>query len=107
MFTFNYQEIIEKAIIKVIPKTKIKATRKIISAIFSCRIPEFSSLVRIDIKENRLLAANKIQVTPVNSSIMDTSLYLDILSVVRTIRQNPKRLEDVFRMCCDLPFVII
>ena len=98
---------IEKAIIKIIAKTNNKATTKIMSAIFSWRIPEFSLRVRIDIKENKLLAANKIHVTPVNSSILEISLYLDILSVVRTIRQKPNRLEEVFKMCCYLPFVII
>ena len=98
---------IEKAIIKVIAKTNNKATTKTMSAIFSWRIPEFSLLARIDIKENKLLAASKIHVTPVNSSIFETSLYLDILSVVRTIRQKPKRLEDVFKMCFDLLSVII
>jgi hypothetical protein len=58
--------------------------------------------VRIDKKENRLHAINKIQATPVNSSIIDAPLNFDILREVNTIRQNPIKLEDVFRICGDL-----
>jgi len=43
----------------------------------------------MDKNENILLAVNKIHVTPINSSGMDTSLNLDIFNDVRTTRQNP------------------
>ncbi len=43
---------------------------------------------------------------PVNSSIIDTELYFDILREVNTTRQNPNRLEDVFKICSDLLFAI-
>jgi hypothetical protein len=62
--------------------------------------------VRIDKKEKKQLAINKIHATPVISSILDTSLYFDIFREVRTIRQNPNKLDDVFRICCVLLFVI-
>jgi hypothetical protein len=58
--------------------------------------------VRIDKKDKRLLAINKIHATPVSSSIIDTSLNFDILSEVKTIRQNPIRFEEVFSICDDL-----
>lgn len=97
---------IEKAIIKVITKTKNKDTIKILSAIFSWRRIDFSLTARIDIKENKKLAASKIHATPVNSSIIEASLNFDTLSAVRTTRQNPNKLDDVLRICCEFPFAI-
>jgi hypothetical protein len=96
----------EKAIIKVIVKTNNKAIIKSMSAIFSYRLLNFSFVVRMERKEKRLLAINKMHATPVNSSINVTSLNLDILSEVKTIRQNPNKLDDVFRMCSDFLFAI-
>ncbi|MEO8664918.1 MAG: hypothetical protein ABI462_05420 [Ignavibacteria bacterium] len=91
-----------KAIKKVIVKTKSKAIKKIISAILSYLEPSNSLLVRIDRKEKMLLAVKKIDAIPVSSSIIVISLYFEILSDVRTIRQNPSRLDEVFSMCADL-----
>jgi len=51
---------------------------RIISAIFSNVSTNFIFSVRMDKNENILLAVNKIHVTPINSSGMDTSLNLDI-----------------------------
>jgi len=92
----------EKAIINVIEKTNNKATIKIFSAIFSYLIIESSFFARIDKKERKLLAINKIVATPVNSSIIETSLYLDIFREVKTTRQNPNKFEEVFKICPDL-----
>ncbi len=72
------------------------------SAIFSKERICFSLLPRIDKKENKLLPTNNIQQTPVNSSITDTSLNFDILSDVKTTRQKPNKLEEVFKICWEL-----
>ena len=39
---------------------------------------------------------------PVNSSIIDSELYFEIVIDVRTIRQNPIRLDDAVRIWVDL-----
>ena len=62
--------------------------------------------MRIDKKENIALPTKKIHAIPVNSSIIVTSLNFDILREVKTIRQNPNKLEDVLRICDDLSFAI-
>jgi hypothetical protein len=93
------QNIIEKAIIIVIAKMKNRAIIKILSATFSKSILFFSFFARIDKKERRLHAINRIVATPVNSSIIVAELYLDILSEVKTIRQNPNKLEEVLKIC--------
>lgn len=60
----------------------------------------------MDKKEKIQLEIKKIHAIPVISSILDTSLNFDILSEVRTIRQNPNKLDDVLKICCDLLTVI-
>jgi hypothetical protein len=57
-------------------------------------------------KEKRLLAINKMHATPVNSSMSVTSLNFEILREVNTIRQNPSKLDDVFKICSDFLFAI-
>jgi hypothetical protein len=103
---FIHQNIIEKAIINVIKKTNIKAIIKIFSAIFSLRTDKFSLLERIDKNERIALAIKKIVPIPVNSSIIETALYFDILREVKTTKQNPNKLEEVFKMCSDLLLAI-
>lgn len=56
----------------------------------------------MDKNEKMLLTIKKIVPIPVSSSIMDTSLYFDILREVNTTKQNPNKLEEVFKMCSDL-----
>jgi len=80
---------------------------KILSAILSYLNANFSLVVRIDKKEKKQLDIKKIQATPVISSILETSLSFDILSEVKTTRQKPNKLDEVFKMCCDLLIVII
>ena len=53
------------------------------------------------------LTINKIAATPVNSSIIVLSLNLDILREVKTTRQNPNKLDDVFSIWDDLLSVIM
>ena len=91
---------------KGIVKTNSNATIKTLSAMVSYRISNSSFAVRIDKKEKKQLIASKMQATPVTSSIMDVSLTFDILREVKTPRQNPNKLEEVFRICCDLFFDI-
>jgi hypothetical protein len=98
------QKITEKAIAKVIKNINNKAIIKMISAIFSNDPINFIFFDRIDKNENILLIVSKIQATPVNSSMRDTSLNLDIFSEVKTTRQNPNKLEEVVKICCDLLF---
>jgi len=44
------------------------------------------------------LTIKNILATPVDSSIRVNLSYFDILSEVKTTRQNPNKLEDVFRI---------
>ena len=60
----------------------------------------------MDKNERMLLAIKKIVPTPVSSSMIDTELYFDILREVKTTRQNPNKLEEVFKMCSDLLLAI-
>ena len=78
--------------------TKIKAPINILSAILSYRTLFFSFVERMDKNEKKQHAINKIQATPVTSSILDSSLTFDILSEVNTTKQNPNKLEEVFNM---------
>ena len=80
----------------------IKAAIKKISATFSERILNFSFSDRIDKKESMQLPINKIAATPVNSSINVDSLNLEIFREVKTTRQNPNKLDDVFSIWDDL-----
>lgn len=76
----------------------IRAIKKKISAYFSNFRPEDSLVLLIDKNESRLLAISKTEAAPVNSSISDISLYLLIFNEVKTMRQNPSRLDEVLRM---------
>lgn len=76
----------------------IRASKKNMSAYFSNLKPEVSLVLLIDKNDSRLLAISKTEAAPVNSSISDISLYLLIFNDVKTMRQNPSRLEDVFKM---------
>ena len=84
----------------------ISAIKKIISATLSKRKLNCSFNVRIDKNERKLAAINNIEVIPVNSSIIVSSLNLETLSDVKTIRQKPNKLEDVFNICVDLLFIL-
>jgi L-rhamnose mutarotase len=73
-----------------------------LSAILSNRTLLFSFVERMDKNEKKQHAINKIQATPVTSSILDSSLTFDIFSEVKTTKQNPNKLEEVFNMCDEL-----
>jgi hypothetical protein len=98
---------IENATMKVIPNINMSAAINILSA--SSSKPE-AILTFVDLrdkKEKRLHAIKRMQAMPVISSILVTLEYLDILSDVSTTRQNPSRLEEVFRMCWGCRFGIV
>lgn len=88
----------------VVTKSKNSPERKITSATFSKR-SLFDFLLRIDRKESTLLIINMTMATEVNSSIIVFPFRLSTLKDVRTIKQNPNRLEEVFKMWGDLSFL--
>jgi hypothetical protein len=45
---------------------------------------------------------NSMAITEVNSSIKYDSIRSAICNDVITKRQNPKRVADVFKMCCEV-----
>jgi hypothetical protein len=62
--------------------------------------------VRIDINENRDDNVNNNAMMVVHSSINVTSVLLARCRDVSIKRQNPSKLADVPRMCCDVLFAI-
>ena len=60
----------------------------------------------MDKNERILLTIKKIVPIPVSSSMIDIALYFDILREVKTTRQNPNKLEEVFKICSDLLLAI-
>jgi hypothetical protein len=50
---------------------------------------------------------SKTATTEVNSSIKYLSVMSAICNDVITNRQNPRRLAEVFKICCDVKFAII
>ncbi len=60
----------------------------------------------MDKNERTLQLINNIQANPVNSSISVTLSNFVILREVKTIRQNPNKFEDAFRICVELLFAI-
>ncbi len=72
--------------------------RKTASAIRSYLKLKFSFNERMDRNEKKLLTIKRIEASPVHSSIKVTSLNLETFSEVSTIRQKPKRFDDVFKM---------
>lgn len=62
----------------------------------------FESLVLIDKKEKKHETANRIATNEVTSSMMLDSVRLPICKEVITKRQNPNKLAEVLRMCCEV-----
>lgn len=69
------------------------------------------SLIRFDVRieENEMMQekVSNTAMTDVSSSMMCVSILLAICREVITKRQNPRRVADVFRICCDVLFAII
>lgn len=85
---------------------RVSAMRKIKSAVFSYRALTCSFKVLIDKNDKKLQTISNKAAIPVHSSISVASLYFEILREVNTIKQNPNRLEEVFKICGDLLFSI-
>ena len=91
----------------MIVKIRIKARRKIESAILSYLKLSFSFELRIDRKEKKLHVIRSMDATPVHSSMSVSSLNREIFRDVKTIRQNPNRFDEVFKICGDLLSVMV
>ncbi len=83
--------------IVVINKTERPDMKKN-SAIFSYRMLSLSLLLRIDKNDNILLTIKEMVAMAVNSSIRVVCFSFKIFNEVKTIKQSPKRLEDVFKI---------
>jgi len=85
----------------VVIKSTIRPERKSKSAqrsIFNERLV----LLRMAIKESKQLLMKMTIAKAAPLSINDDSLRLDILTEVNTMKQNPNKLAEVFKMCGDL-----
>ena len=74
--------------------------RKMKSATFSYRILG-SLLLRMDKNESTQLIMNRMMANAVSSSTKVVSILLFMLIDVRTIKQSPRSVADVLRMCGD------
>jgi len=66
----------------------------------------FSLEAYIDRNENKQLNPKKTEITPVISSMKETTLKPEILKVVNTTKQNPSRLDEVPKMFADFSVAI-
>ena len=87
-------------------RIQINAIRKKYSAIFSSFASLIGFSVLILMNENIELITRNIATKEVISSRRLFSVLLDIWSEVMMNKQNPKRLAEVFKMCCDVLFAI-
>ena len=81
----------------VMNKTK-RPVIKIKSAIFSYFSVSLLLLLRIERKDKRLLVIKDTVAIAVNSSMSDVCFSLRTLSEVSTIKQRPRRLDEVFNI---------
>jgi hypothetical protein len=86
----------------VVKKRKNNPTKKIVSAKPSSRPSEL--FLFIAKKESRLLIINMTIAQAVSSSIKVACFISIIFLEVSTMKQSPRRLEEVLRMCGDLVF---
>ena len=61
----------------------------------------------MDKNDKKLDDVSNMEATPVNSSMSVRSPNFEIFSEVKTMRQKPSRLDDVFNMWEDLLFAIL
>ena len=90
----------------VIPKL-INPIKKTISATRSNFSERISLLERIERKERIQLIINVKADKPVISSMIVAVVNLEILIEVNTTRQNPSRLDELFKICGDFSAAII
>lgn len=82
----------------VVIKRKINPKKKKMSAIFSNLKIKTAFALRIDKNDKKQLAKNITMAVVVNSSIIEVALSLSTFSEVKTIKQRPKRLDEVFNI---------
>ena len=83
--------------IVVINKTERPVIKKT-SAVFSYLILNLLLLLRIERNEKILLIIKEIVAIAVNSSIIDICFNFKTLREVKTIKQIPKRFDEVFNI---------
>ncbi len=91
----------------MVTNNKLNETIKNLIAHCSYRSLNFSFAEYIDRNESKQLIPKKTEITPVTSSITDSTLNPENLKVVSTTKQNPRRLDDVPNMFADFSVVII
>lgn len=92
-----YSTISKVMTIVVINKTESPII-KTKSAIFSYFSASLSFLLRIDRNDKKLLVIKDTVATAVNSSIIDVCFNFKTFKEVKTIKQRPRRFDDVFNM---------
>ena len=85
----------------VVIKSTIRPKRNKISAIFSIFF-ERTVVLRIAKKDKIQLVIKMIIASAAPSSINEDSSSLEILTDVKTIKQKPNKLAEVFKICGDL-----
>lgn len=60
----------------------------------------------METNEKKQENVSNVATIEVNSSIKNVSVWLAICNDVITKRQNPSRLADVFKICCEVLFAI-
>ncbi len=63
---------------------------------------ELVAVFRMARKDNKQLLINTMMAKAAPSSIKDDSSSFEILTEVRTMKQNPNKLAEVFKICGDL-----
>jgi hypothetical protein len=84
----------------------ISPIKKIISATRSNFSEWVSLLDRIERKERIQLIISSMAASPVISSIKVAAANFEILIDVNTTKQNPSRLEELFKICGDFSVAI-
>ena len=82
----------------MVTKRQISPVKKTISAIYSYLFP-FAELFLKERKEKILLHINSMAATEVHSSIKVVPFNFNIFNEVKTRKQMPGKLAEVFKMC--------
>jgi len=85
----------------VVIKSTIKPQRKRVSAVRS-NLVALAVLLLMAKKDNKQLLIKMIIAKAAPSSIKDDSCSLETLTDVKTIKQKPNKLAEVFKICGDL-----
>ena len=86
----------------VVTNITIKPVIKKMSAIFSYLADVFSFSFLIEKNESIQLTMKAMVATAVNSSISEDCFKCKTFNEVKTRKQSPSKLDEVFKMCEDL-----